>query len=182
MQMSEQSGREKLIAVARRIIDGRIGIIEGLRKITGLRFYVSNPEDELFLFIGVWNRRPTACSARSKQSDALEGKEMQIAEQKLSQEIWEQLDTSIGWPDAELVELRLDSTTRFACEGDIVVGMENSQHFPDLSISILALDDQRHQLTLKFLEVEKIGCIYFDQELKPKIEFNRERTFFICIN
>ena len=51
MQMSEQSGREKLIAVARRIIDGRIGIIEGVRKITGLRFYVSNPEDELFLFI-----------------------------------------------------------------------------------------------------------------------------------
>jgi hypothetical protein len=41
--------RAELIAVAAAMIDGKMSLIEGVRKITALRHAVGNPDDEIFM-------------------------------------------------------------------------------------------------------------------------------------
>ena len=41
--------RTELIAVAAAMIDGKMNLIEGVRKITALRHDVENPDDEIFM-------------------------------------------------------------------------------------------------------------------------------------
>ena len=41
--------RSELVAVARAMLDGKMNLIEGVRKITALRHDVGNPDDEIFM-------------------------------------------------------------------------------------------------------------------------------------
>ena len=47
--MNTAAKRTELVTVAEAMIDGKMNLIEGVRKITALRHDVENPDDEIFM-------------------------------------------------------------------------------------------------------------------------------------